>query len=472
MDHKVLLGVAATRRFIFSKEDAQKYKNLTLEKLKEMGVNFIDMEDVNEEGMLRPNEDISGVVEKFKRAKVDAVFFPHANFGTEDIVCKVAKELGVPVLLWGPRDEAPLADGSRLRDTQCGLFATGKVFRRMNIPFTYIPNSRLEDAVFERGVRNFIAAVNVVKEFKKCKILQISTRPADFWTMMCNEGELLERYNIQLLPVPLPDVIDEVLRLEKTEDPEVLATIATIYEKMNVKVPEKSVKRLASLKCAMKNFALSNGCNAIAIQCWNALQRQLQIHPCVANALLTDEGIPVACETDIHGAITAVMVQAAGMGKTPSFFADWSVRHPENPNGELLQHCGPWPLSLAVDKPMLSGPFAFDDHFPGAVFAEIRGGEMTLARFDADHGEYSLLLGPARGIPGPSTAGTYVWIEVDNWVELEDKLVTGPYVHHCVGIHGDVTPVLYEACKYIGLKPDFFYDGQETTVKRWLRGEI
>ena len=98
MDHKVLLGVAATRRFIFSKEDAKKYKDLTLEKLKTMGIDFIDMEDVNEEGMLRPNEDITGVVEKFKRAKVDAVFFPHANFGTEDIVCKVAKELGVPVL--------------------------------------------------------------------------------------------------------------------------------------------------------------------------------------------------------------------------------------------------------------------------------------------------------------------------------------------------------------------------------------
>ena len=40
------------------------------------------------------------------------------------------KELGIPVLLWGPLDERPEADGTRLRDTQCGLFATGKVLRR------------------------------------------------------------------------------------------------------------------------------------------------------------------------------------------------------------------------------------------------------------------------------------------------------------------------------------------------------
>lgn len=38
----------------------------------------------------------------------------------------------------GPLDERPEPDGTRLRDTQCGLFATGKVLRRFGIPFTYM----------------------------------------------------------------------------------------------------------------------------------------------------------------------------------------------------------------------------------------------------------------------------------------------------------------------------------------------
>lgn len=41
--------------------------------------------------------------------------------------------------------------------------------------------------------------------------------------------------------------------------------------------------------------------------------------PCAVNALLNDEGIPVVCETDIHGAITSLMVEAAGMGESRSF---------------------------------------------------------------------------------------------------------------------------------------------------------
>lgn len=473
MDHKIVIGLAPTRRFIFSKEDALKYKKLIQQKLAQMGVAYVDMDDVNEEGLLHSEADVEKVVEKFKAAKVNAVFFPHCNFGTEDLVCKVANELKVPILLWGPRDEAPLADGSRLRDTQCGLFATGKVLRRFNLPFTYMSNCRLEDAAFERGMNTFIAAVNVVKEFKKTRILQISTRPADFWTMMCNEGELLERFGVQLRPITMSEFTNRIRKLEAADDSEVLETIKFMEDKMEICVPAKDVKTLAALKVTMKRYAVEYGCNAVAIQCWSSLQEVLHVMPCVANSLLTDEGIPVVCETDIHGAISAVMAQAAGMGKTPSFFVDWSVRHPENDNGELLQHCGPWPISLAREgtKAKLGRPFAFEEHCPGAVIAEIKGGDISIVRFDGDNGNYSVLLGNARGIEGPRTIGTYLWIEVENWSRLEHKLVTGPYVHHAVGIHGDIVPVIYEACKYIpGLRPDL-YDPIQEKVEAYLRGE-
>ncbi|GJM74334.1 hypothetical protein HMSSN036_65500 [Paenibacillus macerans] len=67
----------------------------------------------------------------------------------------------------------------------------------------------------------------------------------------------------------------------------------------------------------MKSFARETGSSAIAIQCWSSLQDAMGIMPCLANAILTDEQIPVTCETDIHGAITSVMVQAAAMNTAP-----------------------------------------------------------------------------------------------------------------------------------------------------------
>ena len=463
----IKIGFAPTRRSIFSAPDAIKYRGLTEKKLREIGVEFVDITDINEEGLLYDESDRIKIAEKFKKEKIDGLFLPHCNFGTEYECARLAKELNVPVLLWGPLDERPEDDGTRLRDTQCGLFATGKVLRRFGVPFTYLTNCRLDDHVFERGVKDFLAVCNVVKTFRSIRILQISTRPYDFWSTMCNEGELLEKFNIQLSPIPMPELTDEVKRV-KEERTEVEKVVAYCRENMEICIKDNELENVAALKVAMKNIATKYGCKAIALQCWNQLQSELGVMPCAANSLLNDEGIPVVCETDIHGAITSLMVEAAGMDETRSFFADWTIRHPDIENGELLQHCGPWPISIAKDKAKIMYPLAFDH--PGSITAEAKHGDVSLVRFDGDGGEYSLLLGNAKGVNGPKGMGTYLWVEVENIKRLEAKIVEGPYIHHCVGIHKDVVPVLYEACKYIGVKPDL-YDPIEEKVKAYLRGE-
>ncbi|MCR5477024.1 MAG: L-fucose/L-arabinose isomerase family protein [Lachnospiraceae bacterium] len=464
---KILLGFAPTRRSIFSAPDAVKYADLTREKLRDLGIRFVDIKDLSEDGLLHADEDRVRIEEKFREEGIDGIFFPHTNFGTEYEVARLAKSLGVPVLLWGPRDERPAEDGVRLRDSQCGLFATGKVLRRFGVPFTYLGNCRLEDPEFERGLRNFLCVCNVVKRFRALRILQIGPRPFDFWSTMCNEGELLEKYRVQLAPIPLVELFRTMEAVERECPEQADRVVEEIREHFEVRVSEDAVRRIAVLKVAVRILAERYGCSAGAIQCWNAFQDRLGIMPCAANSLLNEEGFPLVCETDIHGAITAILCEAAGMGETRTFFADWTVRHPDNENGELLQHCGPWPVSCLQGRPCIGYPLAFDH--PGAVEAEAKHGELTLCRFDGDNGEYSLLLGNAKAVEGPYTKGTYLWVEVKDLKKLEAKLVEGPYIHHCVGIHRNVVPVLYEACKYLGIRPDL-YDDNEDAVKACIYG--
>lgn len=464
---KIKLGLAPTRRAIFSAPAAMEYAEKTRSRLKELGVEYVDINDISEDGLLHDEEDEIRIAEKFRAAGVSGLFLPHTNFGTEYECARLAKRLGLPVLLWGPRDECPDQNGMRLRDSQCGLFATGKVLRRFNVPFTYMTNCNLTDLEFERGVRDFLAVCSVVKTFRSIRILQIGPRPMDFWSTMCNEGELLEKYGIQLAPVPLPELMQEMQKA-RTQKQEVERTVGYCRSCMNINVTSEQLETIAALKEAMLALVKKYRCNAVAIQCWNALQDEIGIMPCAANSLLNEMGIPTVCETDIHGAITALMVEAATLDDTRSFFADWTVRHPTNDNAELLQHCGPWPISVARERPSIGYPVAFD--FPGSISAEAKHGEITLARFDGDHGEYSLLLGKAKGVDGPYTKGTYLWVEVKNLKRLEAKIVEGPYIHHCVGIHKDVVAVLYEACKYLDIKPDL-YDENEKEIRAYLRGE-
>ena len=100
----IKIGYAPTRRSIFSAPDAIKYRALTAEKLKALGVAFVDIDDINAEGLLYDEDDRLRIVEKFRAEKIDGLFLPHCNFGTEYLCARLAADLGVPVLLWGPLD--------------------------------------------------------------------------------------------------------------------------------------------------------------------------------------------------------------------------------------------------------------------------------------------------------------------------------------------------------------------------------
>ena len=470
---KIKLGVAPTRDFAFNKEEAQKYKVLILDKIKAFGAEVVDMDDINNEGLLYDFNDLENVADKFKNAGVDGVFFPHVTYGTEHLVARVSKAVGKPVLIWGPRDEAPLEGGYRPRDSQCGLFATGKVLRRFNIPFTYIVNSRIEDKVFEQGYKNFIAVCSAVNAFKKIRILQIAPRPADFWSVICNEGELLEKFGIQTYPITLHDVAAGIERVLKLKGEEYNKNFEYIISTMDCsKISSGSVEKIAALKTVMKEYCEREKCTAVIIQCWSAIIDMLGIMTCIANGMMTEEGIPTACESDMHGAVSSILLQEAAMRTTPVFFTDITNRHPENDNGELLWHCGNFAASLAKEgvKREAGHDIYLPPYCPGNGKWEIKGGDITICRFDGDHGEYSLLIGEGKGIDGPKTSGSYVWFGVKDWLKWEEKIVEGPYIQHCAAVHKKVAPVLYEACKYIpGLKADPVEPSEEE-IKQWLRG--
>lgn len=470
MTTSIKLGFAPTRRNIFSADAAIEFANLTRNKLDNMGVNYVDIKEVNADGLLYNDDGMHKIAKKFKSENIDGLFLANENFGTEYECARLAKQLNVPVLLWGPKDEAPAADGSRLRDTQCGLFAIGKVLRRFNIPFTYLVNVDIDDPEFERGVQDFIKVCNVVKTFKNTRVLQVGPRPFDFWSTMANEGELLEKFNISLSPIPLEELVQEIHQLQNSNDSEITKTINKLKEIADIDINDNDLNMIAALKVALSNKMKQYGCNSGVIQCWTVLQDEIGILPYASESLLQDEGTPVTCETDIHGVISELLVEAATMDDQKAVFADVNCRHPENPNGELLQHLGVFPFSTAKNKPKLpKSHFVFD--YPGSVGFEAQDGNYTLCRFDGDHGNYSLLMGNAKTTPGPYEQGTYLWLQFQNLNRFETKLVYGPYIHHIAAVRADVVPVLYEACKYLNLTPDF-YDPIENDVKAYLRGDL
>jgi len=237
-------------------------------------------------------------------------------------------------------------------------------------------------------------------------------------------------------------------------------------------VQEKGLRRVASMKLVMQEWIVANRLDGVAIQCWPALQGLLGICCCFVDGELTDLGVPVACETDVNGAVTAVALQAAARGDSAVFFADLTVRHPDDDNAELLWHCGPFPLSLADPEcsPRISGHYMQPKRLPAVGMWRLKEGAVTIGRFDGDHGRYTFLLGHAATCSGPETPGNYVWVRVGNWPLWEERLIYGPYIHHVAGAYGKLAPAVYEGLKYLGVEPDLV-EPDEEQVRAYLRGQ-
>ena len=104
---KITIGLMPTRRPVFKIETAREEYDVIIPIIRRQlpeYVTFVDVEDICDQGMGAFPEDIPRVVEKFKAANVDALFFPFCDFGCEEVVAGVAKQFKLPTLIWGTRD--------------------------------------------------------------------------------------------------------------------------------------------------------------------------------------------------------------------------------------------------------------------------------------------------------------------------------------------------------------------------------
>ncbi len=454
MKKEIKLGFCPIGKFVFSHEDALRQKAKLEKIMTDYGVTWVGLDEVlpDGDGLVRRQDDVGPVVDFFRGEKIDALFIPHCNFGTEGAAGMIAKECGVPTLLWGPRDGAPLEDGSRLRDSLCGTLATSKVLYSLRVPFSYIVNSHPESDTFSQGFDRFCRAARVVKTIKTMRVGIFGQRVDFFYSTIGSEIDLLQKFGIQLIPYEMALLIDRVLHREREQreayrkEAEAMASWFDFGSE-----PGKM----------LLNFAWRDECLALieelkldtlSVQSFFAVPKLFGMSPALGNALLNDLGYPVAPESDIHGAISSAILEAASALEEPSFLPDLTIRHPEHDNAVLLWHADA-PLSLrdrkAKERPKVGVPWILKGLPPGLVHFKLKDGPLTVGRFDGDSAGYRLGFGEGKTVPGPYTQEFYAYMEVNNWPRWEEQIIRGPYIHHCSGVYGHCADVLQEATRFL-----------------------
>ena len=454
LNYKLKIGVLPIRRCIkeppkrigmFQSDYAVDNKNALLkyldENYKDEQTEFVDLEWLNEEGLLRLVDDCEKVVEYFKKEKIDALFIANCNFGEERVAGDVAKKLNVPTLLWGPRDRL-FGDGQRYTDTQCGLFAISKQLKRNNVKFSYIENCDLGAPAFDDGLKKFLGVATMVKNFKDIKIVQIGARLKPFKSIMFNELELCEKFGIDVISVNLAETLIDLKDIFDNQKEQLEKEVQYIKENFDCAgTDEVALMKIAAVVKYFENISKVYGSNIIGTDCWSGFASGWGVPPCLAMSIVAERGIFVTCEGDVFMSITNVLLLSATRGSGKPIQGEFTCRHPENDNAELLWHCGPFPASCKKgdEKPRVV------NFKPNLA---LRDGKYTIARFQSEKGKYYLLGGEFTTCDGPKTWGTYMWAEFKDLVKLERKLIEGPYIHHVSETYGEYGAYLKEFAKY------------------------
>lgn len=453
LQYHVTIGLAPMRRDvtprpgIFNWEKAEERgRNITQyieSNYSQEHVTYVDLKGINPVDVMYSEEDADAVIERFQKEKVDGIVLINCNFGNEEIAGRIAAALKKPVLLWAPLDDVFEPDGTRYTDSQCGVFGVSRQLQRLNVPFSYIENCSVQDTAFRDGLDRFLRVTCMVKNFTGMRIGQVGMRPKPFCSVIFNEGELMQKFGLQVIPVNMAVVIDKFQKIMSDQKEELEKGARLLRSRYEVDaLSEPNLEKVYAFVLLYRELFREYRLDVIASECWTAMQLGVGAMPCTSFSILADMGYIIACETDVHAAISMALLSSADMGEGRPLLGEFTVRNPEDRNSELLWHCGPFAYSLKKEGAK-ARMVNMRQWFP------VKDGTYTLARMDQENGDYRLLTGQCGTTDGPYTFGTYLWAKFKNLSAWERKLVEGPYIHHIAEVEGEYQEVLREFCKFI-----------------------
>ena len=257
--------------------------------------------------------DVGKALEELAAHNVNALILFLGNFGPEGPLSMLAQKFDGPVMFVAAAEESKenLMEGRG--DAFCGMLnASYNAGLRKIGP--YIPAYPVGTAPeIAKMVADFIPIARIHIGIRRLKVFTFGPRPQDF--LACNAPiKPLYDFGVEVMENSELDLLE---LFNKTEGDPAVAAVQKDMEKELGKGNEFPgiLPKLAQYEVALEKFMEAHlGASEYAVfanKCWPAFQTSFGFVPCYVNSRFASRGIPIACETDIYGALSEYVLTCA-----------------------------------------------------------------------------------------------------------------------------------------------------------------
>jgi L-fucose isomerase-like protein len=387
-------------------------------------------------------------VEKFKAAGVDLLVSLVGSFTWDNMPVRVVQELNVPVLLWGV-PEPPMQGGRLEANSLVGVTMNAAAFKRMGFQYKFVyglPDDPAAMVEVERTVRVMAA----IKRLRHTRLGVVGGRPPGFYGSTYDELRLRKALGVEVIPIEVSEILSAYDRVPQAQVEEAAGKVSQLGRIASA--DGEDVQRVSRLYTAMRGLADTDHLNGIAVKCWPEMKDRF-LNPCVVNGMMTDEGVMVGCETDVHGTVTMLIHNALNQG--PAFFADL-VTFDDAENTALLWHCGAAAASFAARREAI----ALEKHSIGTGSATLefpmRPGRVTFSRLGPVEEAFRLLIVTGEAVPTKMLLrGNNLLMRTDLPVrQVIEGIIERGIEHHYSLTYGDLRRDLIEFCSWTRIQPE------------------
>jgi L-fucose isomerase-like protein len=244
------------------------------------------------------------------------------------LVLDLLEECSVPVLLWA----LPGMETGAL----CGCQQLTACLKQLGAPYhgVYGPLERGEPC--DRAW-SFLRAAALRAKLRRARIGMIGHRVPGMSETAADEFALKKAIGPRLAPLDLARLL---ARAAEVPDEQARTTWRTVVDRSAAcNVAEREGLEAMKFYAAVKELIAEQQLDAVAVGCYPHLMGR----PCLAAGLLADEGIPLACEGDVNGAVGQLIL--TWLTGQPTHNTDWL--EPLDDGSVVFTHCGSGSFSLA-----------------------------------------------------------------------------------------------------------------------------